>query len=164
MNTRTLVRTWIAFLVCGLAGAPAQSAELDTYGGFTDVKGEKTGFFHTQKIDDRWWLVTPEANGFFGIGLSHPVTGFSQGTVTFSCKGNQEALIAEIVVKVYRLGYTEIRKVDSKHMVLGCYVKGITYSAEIWKRITPYIDVLAPQHFSPTHKINPVVENTGLSA
>jgi hypothetical protein len=49
-------------------------------------------------------------------------------------------------------------------MVLGCYVKGITYSAEIWKRITPYIDVLAPQHFSPTHKINPVVKQTGLPA
>jgi len=52
------------------------------------VRGDATGFFHTQKIDDRWWLVTPEGNGFFGIGLSHPVTGFSQGTVTFSYKGN----------------------------------------------------------------------------
>jgi hypothetical protein len=34
--------------------------ELDTYGGFTDVTGKKPGFFHTKKIDGRWWLVTPE--------------------------------------------------------------------------------------------------------
>ena len=27
-------------------------------------------------------------------------------------------------------------------MVLGCYVKGVTYSADLWKRIAPYIDVL----------------------
>ena len=43
-------------------------------------------------------------------------------------------------------------------------MKGVTYSAELWKRITPYIDVLAPQHFSETHKINSVVEATGLPA
>ena len=336
-------------LMCGLAGAPAQSAELDAYGGFTDVKGEKTGFFHTQRIDDRWWLVTPEGNAFFGIGLSHPVTSFSQGAVTFSYNGNQEAwlrdgikkmrdlgyncvwsgpysterirlgfvdtdlaervyreekiphaihlplikhavelkpgekrvdvfsegyaqsvrdmvsryvtpnkdnpwimgyyygfgsfmregvwlnetlnrkpgspgrehligalekryggdiqklnavygksyksfgdlrqkggiaypsgyfqysknekiaadqkaLLAEIVEQVHKLGHTEIRKVDSNHMVLGCYVKGSTYSAEIWKRIRPYVDVLAPQHFSESNKIKPNVKSTGLPA
>lgn len=33
-----------------LAAATVHAADLDTYGGFTDVKGEKTGFFHTQKI------------------------------------------------------------------------------------------------------------------
>ncbi|PHR90588.1 MAG: hypothetical protein COA78_34930, partial [Blastopirellula sp.] len=310
---------------------------------------EKTGFFHTQKIDDRWWLVTPDGHGFFGIGISHPVTGFSEGAVTYSYNGNQEAwlrdgiqkmrdlgyncvwsgpysterirrgfvntalaervyreekiphaihvplikhqvelapgeirpdvfseeyaqfvrenvaryvthnkdnpwimgyyygfgsfmrsgmwlnetldrepgstgrehlistlekrydgdiqklnsvygkkyqsfddlrqrggikypagyfqvsknesiaadqnaLLAEIVEQVHKLGHTEIRKVDSNHMVLGCYVKGITYSPEIWNRIQPYIDVLAPQHFSETNKINPEVKNTGLPA
>ena len=339
----------ILSLLMSVISISASSQELDTYGGFTDIKGDKTGFFHTQKIDKRWWLVTPEGHGFFGIGLSHPVTGFSKGTVTYSYNGDQEAwlrdgikkmrelgyncvwsgpysterarfgyvnyelaervyreekiphaihvplikhqvelkpgekrpdvfsdeyanfvrenvaryvtpnkdnpwimgyyygfgsfmrsglwinetlkrkpgspgrnhlisilekryagdihklnaayeknyqsfddlrkkggiaypagyftysnnktiaadqeaLIAEIVVKVNQLGHSEIRKVDSNHMVLGCYVKGVTYSAELWKRITPYIDVLAPQHFSETHKINPVVESTGLPA
>ncbi|HIN95814.1 MAG TPA: hypothetical protein EYN03_09225 [Planctomycetes bacterium] len=349
MNTFKIIATTMACLMCGLAGSLAQSAGLDTYGGFTDVKGKKTGFFHTQKIDGRWWLVTPEGHGFFGIGLSHPVTSFSQGAVTFSYKGNQEAwlrdgikkmrdlgyncvwsgpysterirlgfvdaelaervyreekiphaihvplikhqveldpgekrpdvfsdeyarfvrenvaryvtpnkdnpwimgyyygfgsfmrsglwlnetldrkpgsvgrehliatlekcydgdiqklnavygktyqsfddlrqkggiafpagyfkysnnkdiaadqqaLLAEIVEQVHRLGHAEIRKVDPNHMVLGCYVKGVTYSSEIWKRICPYIDVLAPQHFSETNKIKPVVGNTGLPA
>lgn len=346
MNPKTTVLALLTFIVSSIS---ASAQELDTYGGFTDIEGKKTGFFHTQKIDDRWWLVTPEGHGFFGIGLSHPVTGFSKGAVTFSYKGSQEAwlrdgikkmrelgyncvwsgpystertrfgyvdyelaervyreekiphaihvplikhqvelkpgekrpdvfsadytgfvrnsvaryvtpnkdnpwimgyyygfgsfmrsglwinetldrkpgspgrehlisvleerydgdiqklnavygkkfqsfdhlrktggisyptgyftysknkniaadqeaLIAEIVVRVNQLGHAEIRKVDSNHMVLGCYVKGVTYSAELWKRITPYIDVLAPQHFSETHKINPVVETTGLPA
>lgn len=346
MNSRTFILALLTSIVFSLS---ASAQELDTYGGFTDIKGKKTGFFHPQKIDVRWWLISPEGNGFFGIGLSHPVTGFSKGTVTYSYNGDQEswlrdgikkmrelgyncvwsgpysterarfgyvdyalaervyreekiphaihlpiikhqvelkpgekrpdvfsdeyaefvrknvtryvtpnkdnpwimgyyygfgsfmrsglwinetldrkpgspgrehlistlekrydgdiqklngvygkayqsfddlrkkcdlaypkgyftysknkniaadqeALIAEIVVRVNQLGHGEIRKVDSNHMVLGCYVKGVTYSAELWKRITPYIDVLAPQHFSETHKIKPVVESTGLPA
>ena len=94
-------------------------------------------------------------------GISYP-TGYFTYSEDKNIAADQEALISEIVVQVNRLGHTEIRKVDSNHMVFGCYVKGVTYSAEIWKRISPYIDVLAPQHFSPTHKIKPVVEETGL--
>lgn len=346
MNFKTTV---LALLISMVISLSAIAQELDAYGGFADIKGEETGFFHTQRIDDRWWLVTPKGHGFFGIGLSHPVTGFSRDAVTYSYNGNQEAwlrdgikkmrelgyncvwsgpystertrfgfvdyklaervyreekiphaihvplikhqvelkpgekrpdvfsdeyadfvrenvaryvtpnknnpwimgyyygfgsfmrsglwinetlnrepgrpgrehlistlesrydgdiqklnavygktyksfddlrkkggitypagyftysknkdiaadqeaLIGEIVVKVNQLGHSEIRKVDSNHIVLGCYVKGVTYSAELWKRIAPYIDVLAPQHFSEIHKINPVVESTGLPA
>ena len=348
MRMKTAILATTVSLAFALVGR-SSAADLDRFGGFTDIKGDKTGFFHAQKIGDRWWLVTPEGHGFFGIGLSHPVTGFSQGTVTYSYKGNQEAwlrdgikkmrelgyncvwsgpystertrfgfvdrelaervyreariphaihvplikhqvelkpgenrpdvfgdeyarfvrenvaryvtpnkdspwimgyyygfgsfmrsglwlnetlnrepgsagrerlisileerysgdigklnrvyrknytswkdlrkkggitypggfftysknqdiaadqhaLIAEIIERVNRLGHAEIRKVDPNHMVLGCFVKGVTYSADIWERISPYIDVLAPQHFSPTHKINPVVEQTGLPA
>lgn len=67
MQSTTTVLAWLISIVIGLS---ASAQELDTYGGFTDIKGEKTGFFHTQKIDKRWWLVTPEGHGFFGIGLS----------------------------------------------------------------------------------------------
>ena len=347
MKTPLLVVVTIACLMYGLGGGPTNAAELDVYGGFTDVVGKKTGFFHTQNIGSRWWLVTPEGHGFFGIGISHPVTSFSQGAVTFGYNGNQEAwlrdgirkmrdlgyncvwsgpysterirlgfvdaelaervyreeriphaihvplikhqvelkpgeqrpdvfseeythfvrdnvaryvtsnrdnpwvmgyyygfgsfmrsglwlnetlerepgsagrehlistlknrydgniqklnavyekdyqswgdlrqrggisypagyfqfsrdesvaadqkaLLGEIVEQVYRLGHTEIRRIDPNHMVFGCYVKGVTYPPEIWQRITPWIDVLAPQHFSETNKIKPVVEATGL--
>lgn len=336
----------IALILSFGAFTNAYGAELDAYGGFTDIEGEKTGFFHAQKIDGRWWLVTPDGYGFFGIGLSHPVTSFSEGAVTFSYNGDQEAwlrdgirkmrdlgyncvwsgpystervrlgfvdtdlaervyreekiphaihvpliqhavelqpgekrpdvfsdeyarfvretvaryvtpnkdnpwilgyyygygsfmregdwinetlmrkpdsagrehlistlekrysdiqklnavydknypswddlrqkggiaypsgffkyssnkmiaadqkaLLAELIEQVHKLGHTEIRKVDPNHMVLGCYVKGSTYTSDIWKRIKPYIDVLAPQHFSETNKINPEVKTTGL--
>ncbi|MEM9157416.1 MAG: hypothetical protein AAGB46_00095 [Verrucomicrobiota bacterium] len=336
----------------GSAAINAQSGELDQYGGFMDIKGEKTGFFHTEKIDGRWWLVTPEGNAFWGIGMSHPVTGWTEGAVTFVYNGDQEAwfkdtvkrmkdlgyncvwsgpycperarsgfidkrlaekvfkdaeipygypvalikhavelepgekrpdvfsneykkfvqgeveqhvipnkddpwiigyyygfgsfdrdwlwindhlekkgspgrarlmsvledryngnisklnqvygtafesfralknegmisypnwvtlskagrakipntpegqrifedaeaLLGEIVEKVHALAFTEIRKHDTNHMILGCYVKEATYTEKIWRRIDPYIDVLAPQHVSEVFPIGPIVE------
>ena len=55
-----------------LCAAPARSAgDYDVYGGWLKVKGEKTGYFHTQQIDGRWWLVTPEGNAFFSKGVDN---------------------------------------------------------------------------------------------
>ena len=79
--------------------------ELDAYGGFTEVVGEQTGFFHTQEIDGRWWLVTPDGHGFFGVGISHPVTGKSRAAVTFAYKGDQEAWMRDGIRKMRELGY-----------------------------------------------------------
>jgi len=45
------------------------SAQYDTYGGWTTIKGQKTGFFHVERIGERWWLVTPEGNVFFSKGV-----------------------------------------------------------------------------------------------
>lgn len=44
-------------------------AQYDTYGGWSKLQGQKTGFFHTEQIDGRWWLVTPEGNVFFAKGV-----------------------------------------------------------------------------------------------
>lgn len=42
----------------------------DKYGGWLDgPKLHATGWFRTQKIDGRWWLVTPEGRLFFSIGV-----------------------------------------------------------------------------------------------
>lgn len=349
---------FVAAFLWGNFATTTYSAELDTYGGFIDIKGEKTGFFHTEKIDGRWWLVTPEGNAFWGIGMSHPVTGWTQGAVTFIYDGNQEAwfrdtikrmqdlgyncvwsgpycperarsgfidkrlaekvfkdasipygypvalikhavelkpgekrpdvfsdeyaefvrgeveqhvipnkddpwimgyywgfgsfdrdwlwvndhlvrkgspgrerlmsvledrykgdikvlnkvygtsfksfralkangmieypswvthvksgraktpdsqgaqeifddaaaLLGEIVEKVHALGFNEVRKHDQNHMILGCYVKEATYTKEIWRRIAPYIDVLAPQHVSEVFPISPMVEELQMPA
>ncbi len=43
--------------------------EYDAYGGWLKVKGKKTGFFHVEQIQGRWWLVTPEGNAFFSKGI-----------------------------------------------------------------------------------------------
>ena len=50
---------------------PAAEPTLDKYGGLTEIKGEATGFFHTEKIDDRHWFITPEGSAFFAVALSH---------------------------------------------------------------------------------------------
>lgn len=49
----------------------AEPGLYDSYGGWTKLKGTKTGFFHTEKVDDRWWLVSPEGNVFFSKGVCH---------------------------------------------------------------------------------------------
>lgn len=53
------------------ASAPGQpdSAQYDSYGGWLKLKGRKTGFFHTEEIGGRWWLVTPEGNAFLVKGV-----------------------------------------------------------------------------------------------
>jgi hypothetical protein len=48
----------------------AADADRDPYGGWTDLKGKRTGFFHTQEIAGRWWLITPDGNAFFSKGVN----------------------------------------------------------------------------------------------
>ena len=49
-------------------------------------------------------------------------------------------------------------------MVLGAYVKHTTFTHGIWKRITPYIDVLGPQDVNDVNPIKPSVEALGVPA
>lgn len=53
------------------AGAHAQSAGYDRFGGWLKINGTKTGYFHTQQIDGRWWIVTPEGHAFFSKGVDN---------------------------------------------------------------------------------------------
>jgi hypothetical protein len=42
----------------------------DRYGGFRDgPQLEATGFFRTQKVNDKWWLVDPDGHVFFSHGI-----------------------------------------------------------------------------------------------
>jgi hypothetical protein len=51
-----------------LQDAPAPASH-DSYGGWADgPKREATGWFRTEKIDGKWWLVTPEGRLFFSVG------------------------------------------------------------------------------------------------
>lgn len=44
--------------------------QLDQYGGSLRVKcSSATGYFHVEKISNRWWFCTPEGNGFWMEGL-----------------------------------------------------------------------------------------------
>lgn len=43
---------------------------LDAYGGRDDTPLTRTGWFHTQKANGRWWLVTPDGHAFFSLGLN----------------------------------------------------------------------------------------------
>ncbi len=48
-----------------------RTGEVDAYGGRLDVHGlHKTGWFHTQELGDRWYLVTPDGHAFFSLGVN----------------------------------------------------------------------------------------------
>ena len=54
-----------------LAAAHPTADDLDAYGGHTQLQGlQKTGWFHTQKTDGRWHLVTPDGHAFFSLGVN----------------------------------------------------------------------------------------------
>ena len=51
---------------------PVQTGEFNysKYGGYLNAKiDEGTGFFRTEKIDDRWWFVDPEGYLFLSVGV-----------------------------------------------------------------------------------------------
>lgn len=41
----------------------------DSFGGWKNKKFDSTGFFRTQHDGKRWWLVDPEGNAFFSVGI-----------------------------------------------------------------------------------------------
>jgi len=49
----------------------AMGADHDPYGGWPAVKGQKTGYFHTEQIDGRWWFISPDGNAFFSKGVDN---------------------------------------------------------------------------------------------
>ncbi|HEV2445924.1 MAG TPA: hypothetical protein VGS58_08385 [Candidatus Sulfopaludibacter sp.] len=53
------------------AGISAADSVYDQYGGWLKLAGVKTGYFHTQQFDGRWWLVTPDGHAFFSKGVDN---------------------------------------------------------------------------------------------
>jgi hypothetical protein len=66
----------------------AQTVRLDAYGGTLERTEKATGFFRTQKIGERWWIITPDG---------HPMINMS--VVSVSPSGGKTA--KEYFPKVY---------------------------------------------------------------
>lgn len=66
---------WVSRSTRNIAQLPGYSANmtsdssLSPYGGVKTVHGTATGFFHTQKINGRWWFIDPEGNGYISKAL-----------------------------------------------------------------------------------------------
>ena len=48
----------------------AARSGMDAYGGWQNIPLARTGWFHTQQANGRWWLVTPEGHAFFSLGVN----------------------------------------------------------------------------------------------
>jgi len=55
----------------------AKQARLSSYGGWLDKKMTTTGFFHTQQVGGRWWLVDPAGYAFIHVGVVSVTPGTS---------------------------------------------------------------------------------------
>jgi len=56
--------------------------DVDKYGGLLKIKAPATGFFHTIKINDRWWLVDPDGGLFISVGVTSVKTDDSEADNT----------------------------------------------------------------------------------
>jgi len=89
-----------------LAQVPAASTDRDRYGGWTDLRFERTGFFHVSQHNGLWWLVTPQGNAFLSKGVNHvsfradeaPALGYSPYRRAVQSKYGSESTWAEAVV------------------------------------------------------------------
>ena len=50
--------------------APTEDSNLDEFGGHPSKRTQTTGFFHTQKLDNRWWIVNPVGGLFISRGVN----------------------------------------------------------------------------------------------
>jgi len=78
---------------------------LDPYGGSTQLKGERTGWFHLEELGGRTWFVTPEGNAFFPVSLAHIYTGNSRETVQRLYGGDQAAWMEDWLGRTRTLGF-----------------------------------------------------------
>ena len=85
-----------------VATAPAD-AGLDKFGGLLARKEKATGFFHTAKIGERWWLVDPEGGWFINVGVASVKTIPTSGAESALTKkfGNKSGW-AESTVQLLR--------------------------------------------------------------
>jgi hypothetical protein len=60
---------WLLLLLMPNCGNPED--QTDRYGGFSQVQGEATGYFRTEKIGNRWVLITPEGHPYLALGANH---------------------------------------------------------------------------------------------
>ncbi|MCK9555271.1 hypothetical protein M0R36_05595 [bacterium] len=54
------------------AGIPEfpENGNIDSFGGWENITGKKTGFFHVEKIRNRWWIIDPAGNTFISMGVN----------------------------------------------------------------------------------------------
>ena len=63
--------------VTGFVSSP--NVPLDRFGGWADRRAKATGFFRTEKINSRWWLVDPVGGLFLSVGVNSVNLSQSRG-------------------------------------------------------------------------------------
>lgn len=89
VNGKNIYSDWTPFKATSVESLkdfkPSGSPDFNEYGSTCKIKSQETGYFHTAKIGDRWWIIDP--NGCANISVS--VTSVRQG----GSDKNREALV-----------------------------------------------------------------------
>ncbi len=112
--------------------------KLDKYGGLLSLKAKKTGWFHVEKLNNRWYFVTPEGNAFFSLGATHSEECTYQDELNLlETKYNKsEEKLSEFFLSCFKSwGYN-----SSGYGPLPTMKKHIPYVVEVWTE--------APRSFS----------------
>lgn len=136
-------------LLSAVAVTLAQTDEkLDRYGGFTEIKGHATGFFHLEEIGGRNWFITPEGNAFFGIGLSHLYSGESDLAVKNVYDGDADQWLVDSFDKAREMGFNcALGSVTSPERNLNGFVDVEKVEALFRERHFPYaVGVILLKH------------------
>jgi len=92
-----------------LAARPAD--QLDQYGGVKSIQGSKgaTGFFHVEKIDGKWWLITPGGHGFYKVAMFSPAfTGYDDYNNTVERIGGRGAWAVQTYRRLASWGFNTL--------------------------------------------------------
>jgi hypothetical protein len=102
----------------------------DSFGGVKYKQAKKTGWFRTERINDRWFFITPEGNPFFSLGATHAGECIKYDELNiFETKyqKNQELLGKFLVEQSKEWGYN-----SSGYEPLESMETMIPYAATIW--------------------------------
>jgi hypothetical protein len=118
---------WIVMLTMPLLapGTAGAAGARDRFGGWPDVRGKATGYFHTEQIAGVWWLITPEGNAFFSKGVNNvsyaadfaPALGYAPyGRVTQAKYGSAGKWAAAVADRLRGWGFNSVGSWSSQEM------------------------------------------------
>jgi hypothetical protein len=112
-NGKTTYREYEPFqtrTVALLAGykSPAKQEKLSKYGGLTSKKMKATGYFHVEKVGNRWWCVDPEGYAYFNVALNSISIGGSERNkkAVIDKFGTPEKWISQTIAMLRDNGFT----------------------------------------------------------
>ena len=87
---------------------PELPPKLDRFGGWAEHKGTKTGYFHVEKMGNRWWGIDPEGNCYINVALNSITMGKSERNekAVTDKFGSPENWIKKTVETLLDLGFT----------------------------------------------------------
>ena len=59
----------VPVIAVGTASILQAPGELDKYGGWIGISARATGFFHVERLGERWWIIDPEGHAFVSVGV-----------------------------------------------------------------------------------------------